>query len=263
MQSITRESPVPVYYQIALHLRSRIVTQEWKSGDRIPAEESLAEDYGVSRVTMRQALAELVKDGLLARHQGRGTYVKQVPQPVVHNFSLPILFAGQLRQLGYTLSHRILERAVFSEPLPEVAAHLQIGPGQAVAFLKRLLTINEQPAAINRSWFSGALCPGIAEKELIDNSLSGTLAQRYGFVPARSENWIEAARATESEADLLDTPRDTPLLILTSTSFLKDGTALEYSATSWLGDNIRFHFDVAFDGEVAPVVSTAVATMVP
>ena len=107
--------------------------------------------------------------------------------------------------------------------------------------------INDQPVAINRSWFSEELCPGIASHPLLDNSLSGTLAQRYGFVPVRSENWIEAARATESDAQQLEIERATPLLILTTTSFLAGGIPLEYSVTSWLGDNIRFHFDTNFD----------------
>lgn len=247
MLPITRESPVPVYYQIALHLRSRITSKEWERGERIPAEELLSAEYGVSRVTMRQALAELVKDGLLARQQGRGTFVNRVPQPLVHNFSLPILFGGELRKLGYTLQHQVLERQVFTNPLPHVAERLRLEPSQPVAYLKRVLMINGQPSAVNRSWFSEELVPGIAANELIDNSLSGTLAKRYDFVPARSENQIEVARATESEAQLLEIKRDTPLLILTSTSFLGDNAPLEYSVTAWLGDNIRFHFDVQFD----------------
>ena len=247
MLPITRDSPVPVYYQIALHLRSRIAGKEWRSGERIPPEKTLASEYGVSRVTMRQALAELVKDGLLARQQGRGTFVTQIPQPLVHNFSVPIVFAGQLRQLGYTLRHTVLEQRVFDSPLPHVAERLHLNPTQPVAYLKRLLTINEQPMAVNRSWFSEELVPGIATQALIDDSLSGTLARRYHFVPARSENLIEVARATESEARLLRISRDTPMLILTSTSYLPSGTPLEYSVTTWLGDNIRFHFEVNFD----------------
>jgi DNA-binding GntR family transcriptional regulator len=252
MRPIERQSPIPAYYQIALHLRTRILGQEWHSGQRIPPEETLAAEYGVSRVTMRQALAELVKDGLLARHQGRGTFVKDVPQPLVHNFTLPIRFAGQLRQLGYKLQHTVLENAVFNSPLPQVAQQLKIDSRQPVAYLERRLMINDQPVAINRSWFSEGLCPGIATRPLLHNSLSGTLAQRYKFVPARSENWIEVARATESEAQELEVERSAPLLILTSTSFLADDTPLEYSVTSWLGDNIRFHFDVAFDSVAVP-----------
>ncbi|MCB0047747.1 MAG: GntR family transcriptional regulator [Caldilineaceae bacterium] len=251
---ISRESPVPIYYQIALHLRSRIMGKEWRSGEKIPPEEALSAEYGVSRVTMRQALAELVKDGLLARQQGRGTFVKQIPQPLVHNFNVPILFAGQLRKLGYTLSHEILERKVFDTPFPHVAERLGLTASQPVAYLKRLLMINEQPMAVNHSWFSEELVPGIAVEPLVDGSLSGTLARRYNYVPARSENLIEVARATESESQWLEITRDTPLLVLTSISFLVDDTPLEYSITSWLGDNIRFHFDVRFDAGAASAV---------
>lgn len=246
-RGIIRDLPIPVYYQVTLDLRNRIQRQEWEHGQQIPPESELAEEYGVSRVTLRQALAELVKDGWLTRHRGRGTFVKKVPQPLVHDFSLPIKFAGQLRQLGYTLISQVLERAVFNDPLPEVVDRLRTRTDQPVAFLKRLLFINEQPVAINRSWFSEELCPGIATEELIDNSLSGTLAQRYNHVPTRSENWLEVIRATESEAQHLNAYHDTPLLLLTTISFLIDEIPLEYSLTSWLGDNIRFHFNIDFE----------------
>ena len=69
-REISRDLPIPIYYQVTLDLRNRIQRQEWQNGDRIPSEAELAKEYGVSRVTMRQALAELVKDGLLIRHRG-------------------------------------------------------------------------------------------------------------------------------------------------------------------------------------------------
>ena len=253
MEEITRDLPIPVYYQVALNLRKRIQRREWRNGDQIPPESELAKEYGVSRVTLRQALAELVKDGLLTRQRGRGTFVKQAPQPLVHDFSLPFQFAGQLRQLGYTLSHRVLEGKVLNPPPPEVVNNLRLSPGQPVAFLKRLLCINEQPAGLNCSWFSEELCPGIATTPLLDNSLSGTLAQRYNLVPARSKNWMEVSRATEVEAQLLEAYRDTPLFLLKTISFLSDDTPLEYSTTAWLGDSIRFHFNVEFQAEGATV----------
>ncbi len=246
-KTIDRESPVPVYYQIALNLRERIHRQEWRTGDQIPPEPELAELYGVSRVTIRQALAELVKDGLLIRQRGSGTFVNQKPMPLTHDFSMPTTFAGRLKRMGFQVSSTVLQAETFQEPLPEVMDHLMLAPKTPVAYLKRLLLINGQPTAINRSWFSEELVPGIAEQDLIENSLSTTLAERYHLLPTRSNNWLEVIRATEKDAELLRTFVDTPLILLTTVSYLKDGKPLEYSMTSWLGDHIRFNFNMAFD----------------
>lgn len=72
---INRDLPIPAYYQITMALRQRIVQGEWRAGDKLPPEIQLSEDYNVSRMTLRQAMAELTKDGLLKRKRGSGTFV--------------------------------------------------------------------------------------------------------------------------------------------------------------------------------------------
>lgn len=240
MPPINRESPVPAYYQISLDLQERIRNHEWETGAQIPPEAELSKEYNVSRVTMRQALAELVKDGILTRQRGSGTFVSQRPMPLVHDLSLPISFSGKLRQMGFTISSTVLEARTFSEPLEPVIQHLRVAQDEPVAYIKRLLLINEQPTAIDRAWFSVRLCPGIADQPLIEQSLSKTLAERYRLVPVRSEAWLEVVRATEKDATALKTFVDSPLMLLTSVLYLEDGQPLEYSMTTWLGDRIRF-----------------------
>ena len=251
MKPINRDSPVPAYYQIALDLQERIRRHEWTTGEQIPPEEELARRYGVSRITMRQAMAELVKDGILVRQRGSGTFVSQRPMPLVHDLSLPISFSGKLRQMGFDLSSRVLQSQTFYEPLESVMQHLQIGASDPVAYLKRLMFINDQPTAIDRSWFSESLCPGIAEQPLIDNSLSKTLAERYGLMPVRSEMGLEVVRAAEKDARLLKTFIDSPLILLTTVLYLDDGKPLEYSMTTWLGDRIRFNLSSTDASSVA------------
>lgn len=240
MSPINRESPIPAYYQISLDLRERIRSREWETGTRIPPEAELAKEYNVSRVTMRQALAELVKDGILNRQRGSGTFVNQRPLPLVHDLSLPISLSSKLRQMGFTISSTVLEARTFSEPLDAVIQHLHIGQNDTVAYIKRLLLINGQPTAIDRAWFSEVLCPGITSQPLIEDSLSKTLVERYGLAPVRSDAWLEVIRATEKDANALKTFVDSPLMLLTSVLYLEDERPLEYSMTTWLGDRIRF-----------------------
>jgi GntR family transcriptional regulator len=249
MTRVDRDSPIPAYYQIALDIRNRIQKQEWEAGQSIPPETTLAKEYGVSRVTMRQALAELAKDGLLERRQGSGTFINPEPIPLVHDLSLPQILAGRLRERGLVTSSTIIEAQTFPDPLPQVQENLQITEITPVAYLKRILLIGNKLAALNRSWFDGTLCPGITEQELIDHSLSKTLHERYGLVPAYANNWLEVIRCTKETAELLDSVLDMPMILLRSVSYLSDGTPLEYSITEWLGDRIRFNFRSSFAQE--------------
>ena len=249
MTRVDRNSPIPAYYQIALDLRNRISKQEWEVGQSISPETELAQEYGVSRVTVRQALAELVKDGILERRQGSGTFVSQDPIPLVHDLSLPQILAGRLRQKGLVTSSRIIEAQTFPDPLPQVQEKLRISETTPIAYLKRILLIGNKPTALNRSWFSSILCPGITEQELIDHSLSKTLQCRYGLVPAYADNWLEVIRGSQETARLLESVLDMPMILLSSVSYLSDGTPLEYSTTEWLGDRVRFNFQSAFAQE--------------
>ncbi|MCB9423261.1 MAG: GntR family transcriptional regulator [Ardenticatenaceae bacterium] len=88
--SVNRDSPVPAYYQIALDLRQRISGGEWRAGNKLPAEPELAEQYNVSRMTLRQAMAELVKEGILVRQRGAGTFVDQGYIHISQSFDEPI-----------------------------------------------------------------------------------------------------------------------------------------------------------------------------
>ncbi len=260
MQPIDRESPIPAYYQIAVDVRERIQRQEWLTGAQIPPEAELAKTYGVSRVTMRQALAELVKDGLLVRQRGSGTFVSQRPLPLVHDLSLPIALSGKLRQMGFTQASKTLQAATFDKPLEQVQSNLGIGANDRVAYLKRLMLFNGQPTSIDRCWFSEQMCPGMADEPLIEESVSKTLAMRYGLIPVRSEMSLEVVRAAEKDAALLKTFDDTPMILLTTVFYLEDGRPLEYSATTWLGDRVRFslHGNVSspmHDGDAPLLVS--------
>jgi GntR family transcriptional regulator len=245
MRKIDRESPIPVYYQIAVDMRRRIQMQEWKLGQQLPSEPDLADLYQVTRVTLRQALSELVKDGLVKRQRGSGTFVNEQPKPLIYDLGLPVSFSKRILEMGYKPDAQILDARVFSDPYPEIAKQLRLQSNEPVAYLKRVLTADGLPVAIDRSWFSDKLCPEITTTPLIQNSVSQTLSTRYRLIPIHSETMFESTRASIRDANILDSYPEVPLILLTTISFLKDGTPVEYSTTSWLGERVRFH--VNFD----------------
>jgi GntR family transcriptional regulator len=239
---VDRSSPLPAYFQIALDVRRRIADAEWAPGERIPPETELAQDYRVSRVTVRQALAELVKDDLLERKRGSGTYVRPQPRPLVYDLNLTLgAYASRIRNLGFGNRAEVIEAGVIEAPTAEVRNALALSRHARAAYLVRLVLINDEPTAIYRSWFDAEAVPGIERSPGLTGSLSDVLAHEYGAVPVRSEIRLEAVRSTREEASLLRASGDMPLVVITSTTYLESGRPLEHSQMMWLGDRVRFH----------------------
>lgn len=242
MAPIDRSSPLPAYFQVAEDLRVRLRKGEWGTGARIAPELDLAHAYGVSRVTVRQALAELVKDDLLERRRGSGTYVRPQQRPLVYDLNLTLgAYAGRIRELGFTNRAEVLESGLIDEPPEHLRSALDLADGGRISYLIRRILINDRTAALYRSWFDASVVPGIERSPQVEGSLSDVLEHEYGFVPVRSELYVEVVRSTRDEAALLQTGGDVPLLAVTSTSYLGDDRPLEHAQMMWLGDRVRFH----------------------
>lgn len=244
---INRDSPTPVYFQIALDLRRRLADGEWSVGGCISPEVALATEYAVSRVTVRQALSEMVKDDLLERRQGSGTYVRERQRPLVWDLNFTVgAVAARLKKSGFDNRADVIEVGLADAALLAQRTSLGVALDCALVFMVRRVIINEEPAAVYRSWFATDLVPGLERSPRLDGSLSVVLAEDYGLVPVRSENELQVVRSTREEAALLGTPGDVPLVVVTATTYLDDDRPLEYSQLVWLGDRVRFHVS-AFD----------------
>jgi DNA-binding GntR family transcriptional regulator len=242
VRPIDRASPLPVYFQVALDLRRRITEGEWAEGTRMDTETALAEAYAVSRVTVRQALADLVKDDLVERRRGSGTYIRPRPRPLVYELNLTVVeHASRLRELGMSNRAEVLETGTISPPTAGPAQALGLSQDGVIAYLVRRILLDDEPAAIYRSWFDADLVPGIHRSPKLTDSLGVILAEDYHAVPVRSDYSLEVARPTSEDSALLQAASDAPLLLVTITSYLAGGRPLEYAQITWLGDRVRFH----------------------
>lgn len=246
---IDRSSPVPVYYQIAMDMKSRIARREWALDQRLPTEIELAEQYEVSRITLRQAMAELEKDGIIVKQRGRGTFIHAEPAPFVTKLNYLLVSNEQATRENRSVTAKVLEQRVVTDLFPAVYDHLRLRPEDQALYIKRLFHLNGCPVAIGRSHVPARLVPGLEHKKLINNSLSVTLRKEYHLTPLRVEDSIEAVRATQSECALLKCTHDTPLILIEGTSYLENGEPLEYSCTLWSGDSVRFHLPLRLTGE--------------
>lgn len=184
--SIDRNSPVPAYYQIQLDLSDRIQRGEWNDRKQLPSESTLAEQYAVSRITLRQALAELEKDGIIKKSRGCGAKICEKPAPFVHKMDFYSIVATHEGHDGKQVTSQVLNIRRFDTPTEDVIEHLQLEPGTPVVYIKRLFLFDDKPLAVGRSWLSLARFPGLDETGLGEKGLTATLRSRYNTIIAAS-----------------------------------------------------------------------------
>lgn len=134
---------VPLYYQLATLLRNKIASREYEAGQRIPSESTLSDDYGVSRMTVRQALGSLEEEGLIRREAGRGTFVTDEPPLFSGNLELDRSI-DDLISMGMATSVQLLELKTM-EATEREARDLRVQPGSPITRCKRLRFFGDEP----------------------------------------------------------------------------------------------------------------------
>ena len=235
-RKISRSSPLPVYQQISNDLLARIAQDEWSIGGKLPSEHELSLEYGSSRVTIRQALAKLEADGLIDKQKGRGAFLKANPSLVVQELYLP--------QVGveYVSSNTPVDTriTVVTQAGAEVYDRLGLPIGAKLIYVKRKYLRQGKLVGINRAWLPHRLVPDMAERQLVQNSISKTLQECYQMHYESVENYVEAIMLSATAASQLDTISPSPALKISSRYKLQDATPIEYSITIWNGRNTRF-----------------------
>ena len=196
-----RVIPLPKYYQIAEGLREKITTGELKPNDQIPTEELLCQQYKVSRGTVQQAIRQLVRDGLIRRERGRGTFVNLLTKPESTFFTLTS-FAQDMQRQGRIPTTQLL----IAEQIPasyDVAERLQLPIGEPVLHIVRLRLANNQPVAYETRYLAQVLCPTLLEHDLEKESIHWLLVSHYQIPLVRMTHTVEIQALTPSQADLL------------------------------------------------------------
>ncbi|WP_456846214.1 GntR family transcriptional regulator [Cellulomonas sp. P5_C6] len=184
------------YLTVRDHLAT-LVAQELRVGDAIPSERHLSQQFGLSRMTVRQAVDTLVTDGVLVREQGRGTFV--APQRIDFEMRLTT-FGEEMRRRGMEPATTVLTAHVIAAT-PDVATALEIEPRDKVHFLYRVRSADGTPICIEQVWVPVALAPGLFDAGP-PPSMYEALRQR-GLAPEWGEDTLSADEATSTEASLL------------------------------------------------------------
>ncbi len=234
--TLDRESAIPLYYQLASAIRERIQSGVLAVGDQLPAERDLAREAGISRMTARQALADLtVSSDVIVRH-GVGTFVAA---PKLTHDALHLLgFSEEMARLGGEVSSRVLECALVTPP-PAIAAALDLAEWDMTVRVARLRLAGATPLLLETSYLPHARCPGLEREDLERQSLYGLLETRYGHRLRTARQTIEAATASTYERDLLAAHDGAAMLVLEGVTVTESGWPIEWFRAIYRGDRVK------------------------
>ena len=234
------DGPLPLWWQIADRLRQGIAGGSFLPGQKLPSESELNDTFGVSRTTARTALNHLEQEGLIARRAGRGSIVldPQVNQPVNRLSS----FAEDMRATGLRASY--LTRSSSSAVMPiDVASALGLPAGTPALRIDRLLKAEGVPIGHAYSWLPETILRGVKaprRKELDKGSLYQWLERHCDARIVQGTETIEAERAGEELAGLLDVPVGSAILVARRSSFGADDAPIEHAIIRFRADRYRF-----------------------
>lgn len=254
-RAIRRDLPIPYYFQLLELLRERILSGALAADSPIPSEHELCATYSLSRTVVRQALGELVADGLLYRVKGKGTYV--APRKLEEKFiQRSDGFYREMTRRGYTVTTAVLEQRILPAPA-HIRQQLQLGDGARTIKVDRLRSVDGQVLLYVQTYISHDLCPGLIDADLANGSLYAVLRERYGLAVASGRRTVEAVPASRPLTTLLSVARGAPLLKIESVSFLPDGRPLEYYEAWHRADRSKFEIEVVAGEPAAPAPGPA------
>lgn len=225
-----------------VQIRDRLLDQleSMAPGEPLPPERALAEQFGVSRMTLRRALGELVTAGRAVRRQGAGVFATG---PKVAQSLAATSFSAEMRRRGLEPGARTLD----SETVPagaRLGRRLEVSPDAEVLRVERLRLADGAPMAIEILHVPTAVVPGLSGSDLADRSFYELLAREYGVRIAGGVQTIEPTVTDAAESAALEVPLHSPALLFERVSRDQDGRVVEFVRSVYRGDRYRIETDI-------------------
>ena len=229
---------IPKYYQLANILRQMIEDGAWKQHEPILSERQLEEQYNLSRPTIRQAIDLLVRQGYLYRMHGKGTFVS--PPKLQKGILELTSFSEDMRNRGLKPGQIFLEFNLIDPPA-KVAKQLELTRNQKVLRIKRIRTGNGEPIGIQDSYLALEIGQEISREEVEKHgSIYAILQEKFGIFPSEADETLEVTLASVEEANLLEIPEGSPLLLNERTLWSQDRKAVEFVKILYRGDRYKY-----------------------
>ena len=235
--TVTALSPAPLYAQIKAHLRQRILDGSYKPHEQMPSESEMMASFGVSRITVRQALNDLQNEGLIFRIHGKGTFVSK--PKAFQDLAKLQGFGEAMRQMGYETYSRVLSlREV--KPSPQVQDRLLLGRRDKVCELQRLRFLNREPISLDVSYLDVALGARLAREDLATRDVFAIVENDYGITLGHADLQIGAMVADERLSLQLRVPDGSPVLFIERTTHTAEGRPFDYEHLYYRGDAFTY-----------------------
>ncbi|UFU00797.1 GntR family transcriptional regulator [Radiobacillus kanasensis] len=233
---VNKNSPVPIYYQLEEQIKTQIESGILQPGDMVMSERELTEKYEISRMTVRQAITNLVHSGYLYRVKGKGTFVTEPKlEQKLHGLTG---FTEDMHTRGLTPSSKVISFSIIPAPL-KLAKELELAEHDPIYEIKRIRLADGKPMALERTYLSANLVVGLTE-DIVQQSLYQYVEGRIHLKMSSGTQEIEASTATKEEVKHLQVPTDSPLLLMRRKSFLEDGRVLEVVQSTYRADRYKF-----------------------
>jgi GntR family transcriptional regulator len=209
--------------------------EQLEVGDAIPSERQLSAEFGVSRLTVRAALDDLVREGLLVRRRGSGTFVSE---PKIAQELTMTSFTEDMRRRGMTPGSKTVELRTASAGA-WLGRILHVSPSELLVIIKRLRLADHETMAIETLHVRASLVPGLSAEDLEDHSFYALLTERYGVDVVSGLQTIEPTVTNEEESELLGVPLHSPAFLFERTTRSRTGEIVEYVRSIYRGDRYR------------------------
>ncbi len=236
-REVQRDSSVPIYSQVERIVMDMIGSGKLSPGQRAPSEREIAETLGISRMTARAAMSNLVADGYLYSVPGKGTFVSnpKMRQDLMELTS----FSEDMRNRGLKPGARLLEIGVTDRASENIYQRLELPREEDLIRIHRLRTADEEPMCLETSYLPQNYVPWLLEEDLESGSLYRAL-ESHGIELVRAEEHLEATVVWEAESELLTVPAGYPALLIERTTYTEGGRPIEYVKSLYRGDRYRF-----------------------
>jgi GntR family transcriptional regulator len=235
--------PVPRYREVADALEELIASGEMAPGGRVPSERAIAERFGLSRMTARQAVELLVRRGVVYRRPGSGTYVAS-PR-VDHTLQRLLGFTEQMQAQGIEPSGRLLSVELAEVGDPAVSDALELGAADRAWSVRRVRYGDGEPLLIESFHVPERVCPDLGEHDLALGSLYAVLRTTYGVEPTSAHETIEPTACDEDDALHLRARPGAPAILVTRVTRDGNGRPIEHARDVYRGDRARFVIDLS------------------
>jgi GntR family transcriptional regulator len=227
--------------QVREYILDLIRSGKRKPGDRLPTEVELQKQFGVSRITVRNAVTELSLRGVVVRKAALGTFVAQ--PKIEQELGRLTGFVEDMHAMGMQASARVAKIASIKAD-DHIASRLNLVPGSPITYIERVRLGNDEPLSFDCTYLPAHIGERVARENLEAKPIFSLLEDQYGIPLREAEYVIEATLASRHVARHLEMQAGMPVLLIERTTYSRDGDPIDYEKLHYKGDRMRYRMRV-------------------